>query len=101
MRVKTFIAAAAFAAVTLSSGINAFNNASEVKLSDLALANIEALANDGEDGEESGITCGRKGGKCWNEYQDGTMIICNGQYYSACERTPHSYNFCEHPCLYD
>ncbi len=50
MRAKKFIAAAAFAAVALFSGINAFNNSNEVKLSDLALANVEALANDGEIG---------------------------------------------------
>lgn len=50
MRTKTFIAAAAFAVVALFSGINAYNNSSEVKLSDLALANVEALANDGEIG---------------------------------------------------
>lgn len=44
MRAKKFIAAAAFAAVALFSGINAYNNSNEVKLSDLALANVEALA---------------------------------------------------------
>lgn len=45
MRAKKFIAAAAFAAVALFSGINAFNSSKEVQLSDLALANTEALAS--------------------------------------------------------
>lgn len=66
MRTKKFIAAAAFAAVALFSGINAFNNSNEVQLSDLALANVEALAS-GESGGYVGCTSGS--GYCaiyWN-----------------------------------
>lgn len=57
MRAKKFIAAAVFAAVALFSGINAYNNSNKIQLSDLALANVEALAYDGEGGEggEDGV----------------------------------------------
>lgn len=64
MSAKKFIVAAAFAAVALFSGINAYNNSNEVQLSDLALANVEALAS----GE---TTPGVVMGSCLNP--DGNM----------------------------
>lgn len=45
MKTKKALFLAAFAAVTLLSGYNYVQNNSEVKLSDLALANVEALAS--------------------------------------------------------
>lgn len=72
MRTKTFITAAVFAAVALFSGINAYNNSSEVKLSDLALANVEALANDGEGGD-GGIA----------------IMICYPSFSNVLDTSPH------------
>ncbi|MGL4780917.1 MAG: NVEALA domain-containing protein [Bacteroidales bacterium] len=45
MKTKKVLFAAAFAAVTLLSGYNYVQNNNKVKLSDLALANVEALAS--------------------------------------------------------
>lgn len=45
MKTKKILFVVAFAAVTLLSGFNYVQNNNEVKLSDLALANVEALAN--------------------------------------------------------
>ena len=51
MKTKKVLFAVTFAAVTLLSGYNYVQNKSEVKLSDLALANVEALAS----GEGGGV----------------------------------------------
>lgn len=54
MKTNKLLFAVAFAAVTLLSGYNYVQNNSEVKLSDLALANVEALANCENVGFETG-----------------------------------------------
>ena len=45
---KKFIKVAFVAAITMVSGINVFNAQKTVALSDIALANVEALADDTE-----------------------------------------------------
>ncbi len=61
---KKLISAAFVVAIALTAGYNVYNLQNKIALSDLALDNMEALAN-----EESGgavIACGRYEGRCWN-----------------------------------
>lgn len=64
---KKIIGVIAFAAIAVAAGWNYQQNKQNVELSDLALANIEALAS----GEESGT------GKCYNSIttQPGSKIF--------------------------
>ena len=70
----------AFAAIAVAAGWNYQQNKQNVELSDLALANIEALAS----GEESGK------GKCYNSIttQPGSKIL----YCSTCTYIADSTN---------
>ena len=57
---KNMIKAAFVAAVGLIAGVNVYNSRKSVELSDIALANVEALADD-----ESSVTCNSdKGDVC-------------------------------------
>lgn len=69
---KKIIGVIAFAAIAVAAGWNYQQNKQNVELSDLALANIKALAS----GEESGK------GKCYNSIttQPGSKIL----YCSTC-----------------
>ena len=71
MKTKKILFAIAFAAVTLLSGFNYVQNNSEVKLTDLALANVEALAS----GE--GSNCNNRNG--YRRILDG-----NERIYDCC-----------------
>lgn len=65
-----------------------------VKLSTLALANVEALA--GYESPDVEITCGSTGGQCW-----ATRGICYVSwfvYYDDCEFSGYTYNSCYTPC---
>lgn len=64
MKTKKILFAIAFAAVTLLSGYNYMQNTNEVKLSDLALANVEALAGE-PDMTECPNGCGTECGLCY------------------------------------
>ena len=72
MKTKKLLFAAAFAAVTLLSGYNYVQNDSEVKLSDLALANVEALAS----GEGSNKDYQHEGW-CTNSFFPKWREFCN------------------------
>ncbi len=84
MKTKKVLIAAAFAAVTLLSGYNYVQNNSEVKLSDLALANVEALAS-GEGGDCRNVN----GYKSWK-----TSSIWGGQreFYDCCYNLRSGYS---------
>ncbi|MDD2953841.1 MAG: NVEALA domain-containing protein [Parabacteroides sp.] len=66
---KKILGAALMAAVALAAGWNINQSENEVKLSDLALDNVEALAS-GEGGS-SGY-CNRSGAGCIIRYSDGS-----------------------------
>lgn len=57
-------------------------NQNSVEFSDLALANVEALAN----GEDGGITCDRNcstnNGQCWT--REGRYCVYGGYQYQHC-----------------
>ena len=83
MKKKLFSVLAVVAIVTVA-GYNVYNAKSEVKLSDLALANVEALAN----GESStGNTGPGKTVDCpgWGT-GDGKMCMCTNS--NPCTETP-------------
>lgn len=62
-------------------------------LSDLALANIEALASDYELPELE-VTCNGKGGVCWRI----SRIECTVHKWSDCEFSGYQHESCLSPC---
>ena len=62
---------------------------SEAKMSDLVLANIEALAQ--ESGEEVVITCGQHEGRCWDGFPTPSGLHFNC-YFTGLQR---------HYCVWD
>lgn len=96
---KTNLLKVAFvAAIALVSGINVFNVQKTEVLSDIALANVEALAfnEDVDGGTLPGvtITCGASSGACW--IQNG--LCMKGEYMEYhCSRTDTPVFSCS-PC---
>ncbi len=72
-KMKKKILSAMFAvAIMAIAGFNVYMNQTKKGMSELALANVEALADpeydiDGGELEEIEIACGQKGGPCWQE----------------------------------
>ena len=64
---KNILKVAFVAAIVLVSGINVFNSQKTENLSDVVLANVEALANDFEAFTETTWSCVGKVGKCGAE----------------------------------
>lgn len=66
----------------------------ESALSNLVLANVEALAR----GElpEVEISCGQSSGKCWAAY--GDCYVSWVIRYDDCRFTGYTYNSCSTPC---
>lgn len=79
---KLFIASAIVAIATFTS-YNVYYSQSKKQLSDIALANLEALAS-GETLPEVEVSCGSNGGKCW----------ASGYDYAYCERWEFYYAIC-------
>ena len=71
---KTGIAVMAVVAVAAAWNINQSEN--EIKLSDLALDNVEALAS----GEGGSGYCSYSGGGCIIKYSDGTSTYIPGRW---------------------
>lgn len=67
---KNLLKVAFVAAIALVSGINAFNAQKSENLSDVVLANVEALADDESTGS---IYCPYEGLGCIIKYTNGTM----------------------------
>ena len=72
---KNILKVAFVAAIALVSGVNVFNAQKTETLSDVALANVEDLADDGEHHMESG-TCYGAGAGMTNVYCYGGYTIC-------------------------
>lgn len=70
---KKLVAVISFFVIVLFVGYTVYSSQNEMKLSDLVLANVEALAQGGEY-PDIGITCnGGKNtppGRCWHQYAD-------------------------------
>lgn len=68
---KKFIAAMAVAVVAVVTGYNVYSSQKSVTMSDLALANVEALASDESGSVDCCNTC--KGSFCGTFYPSGSM----------------------------
>ena len=74
-KIMSIIAVVAVAAIT---GYNVYTSQSNVKLSDLALANIEALASSGEGSQSD---CGTY---CMTSYFDTCIIRYTNNTFTTC-----------------
>lgn len=94
MRKKIFAVLVVAAGVAFA-GYNVINSQDDEKmLSDLVLANVEALAR----GElpEVEITCGQSGGKCWATY--GDCLLAGLIRYDDCIFMGYMDYSCSTPC---
>ena len=91
---KKIIGIAFIAIAALTAGWNFSQSQNEMVLSDLALANIEALAHD--EGVE--IICGQKQGACWKS--DPYSFYNCGEYTMVhpCNFTGSMSDHCYDPC---
>lgn len=88
---KTFFAIAVVASMFV--GYTTFEKQNNNKLSDIALANVEALA---EMLEEVVITCGLEEGACWIK---GATMCFEGEYtFFDCDFTGFTWVSCYHEC---
>lgn len=75
MKLKIFTVAI-MAAIAVTAGWNINQNKNEVKLADLALNNVEALAS----GESSGGYCSHPGYMCIINYSNGSSTTISGRW---------------------
>lgn len=84
--------ASAFAFV---AGYGVYASQQEVEMSDLALANVEALAQDNESGGVE-IVCGRYSGPCW--MKTGMLCFVGEAHDYACEFVGYTWTSCSSLC---
>lgn len=91
-KIKAFALVAAVAAI---GGYGVYTNQQKDVMSDLVLANVEALAMI-EDLPEVEIICDRKPGRCWIKDYD---LCMKGEYTGyRCMRTDNPVFYCTTPC---
>lgn len=73
---KKILGIAVMAVVAVAAAWNINQSENEIKLSDLALDNVEALAS----GEGGSGYCGYSGGGCIIKYSDGTSTYIPGRW---------------------
>ncbi len=91
---KIFLSVTALFAIAVLAGYNVYSSQNNIKLSDLVLANVEALAQDSESSDTS--KCGEKFGKCWR--RKGECNPAYGIYYDDCEYTGNKIYSCITAC---
>lgn len=77
-----------------AAGYNVYTSQNNVKLSALALANVEALAR--YEYPDVEITCGSETGQCWRMY--GDCYVSWTIRYEDCKFTGYIYDSCVTPC---
>lgn len=93
---KKFIKFAFVAAIAVVAGYNVYKSQSALNgMSEFALANVEALANDDES-TDVGITCGANEGACW--MQGGNMCFVGEYTYFDCMFVGVTYISCTSKC---
>ena len=94
MKIKKTFGLLAAVAVVAAAGWNYQQSKQSEGLSELVLANVEALAT----GEDFEVTCGRQEGKCWTTDYN-TMHNC-GEYtmVHGCKFTGSMSDTCYDPC---
>lgn len=92
---KKYYATFVIAIVAVFAGYNIYQSQNTMDtMSDLALANVEALAGNGELPEVD-VSCGKSGGKCWQF--DGYCY--KGEYtYNKCTFNGSQYSSCSSNC---
>ena len=93
---KKFIRATFVTAIAMVCGINVFNAQKSETLSDVALANVEALANDENQHPEFVITCDYNPGICWAKW--GNMCFVGEYTDFECVRTGDPLDKCSSLC---
>ncbi|WP_072541457.1 NVEALA domain-containing protein [Bacteroides mediterraneensis] len=88
----TIFFATAFALV---AGYNIYASQQKFELSDLALANVEALAQDYESGGVE-IICGRNSGPCW--MKTGMLCFVGEAHDYACQFVGYTWTSCSSLC---
>lgn len=92
---KKVIKLAFVAAFVAVAGYGVYTNQTSDAMSDLALANVEALAR--YELPEVEITCGSNGGACWAIF--GDCWVTAGAHYPDCYFCGYTSSSCISPCL--
>lgn len=95
---KNIIGIVSVVAFALIAGYNVYRLQKPAEMSDIALANVEALAEGEIDGGQLPgvtITCGKTGGACWME----NGYCYRGEYtYKQCSFTGSQWTSCSSNC---
>ena len=94
MKIKKTFGLLAAVAVVAAAGWSYQQSKQYDGMSELALANVEALAT-GEDGEP-GITCDSRPGVCW--VKGGEICFIGEGTYQKCVFAGYSWMHCTSPC---
>ena len=93
---KKFLRATFVAAIAMVCGINVFNAQKSEPLSDVVMANVEALANDENQNPGFVITCDYYPGICWAKW--GNMCFVGEYMDFECVRTGDPLTKCSTLC---
>ncbi len=91
---KKIMGLIAIVAIAVVAGYNIYTSQSNMRMSALVLANVEALAR--YELPEVEITCGSESGKCWRAY--GDCYVSWVIRYENCIFTGYTYDSCITPC---
>lgn len=82
---KKIVGVIAVVAIAAIAGYNVYSSQNDVKLSDLALANVEALAQQGESGDSKVYCCGNSG-TCLKIFDaNGSYEVAGIKFTSPCQ----------------
>ena len=73
-------------AMTISASWNFKQNNNEIKLSNLALANVEALADNEGTTTSCSNKCSEGGGKCWYKFSGHCYYSANTNVSCTCDK---------------
>lgn len=82
-------------AFALVAGYSVYASQKKVEMSDLAMANVEALAQDNEL-EEVEIICGQNSGPCW--MKSGMLCFVDEAHDYACQFVGYTWASCSSLC---
>lgn len=95
MKLKKYFKYIAVVAFAIVMGYSIYESQKDSSISDLALANVEALAR--YELPEVDVSCGSNGGACWAI--SGDCYITLGARYDDCEFCGYVSISCNSPCL--
>ncbi len=83
-------------ALAVVAGVTAYQAQDKEMMSDLALANVEALARDEGSGDIE-IVCGLNGGACWMR-SGAICFVGEATYYYYCQFVGYTWTSCSSQC---